>query len=150
MMIHSYPEMYLGDVMDNLGYAFDFAVSDCKVKGQQFLDMMAISNAAHQIEHGNPKYLCGLSGIEIADEILTGHKIKEKEAVVKFGRSVPFWIGWSLAYYQWESGKSFKMLSKAATYDDLVNMYPTLHEADVTKFADYMTERINKFDALSE
>lgn len=59
-------------------------------------------------------------------------------------RSVEYWIGWAVAYYQWYSDRSFSGIIKAIPYDDLQKLYYMLHEADITKFADIAEERIKE------
>ena len=49
------------------------------------------------------------------------------------------------AYYQWYSGRKFRDIFKVFAFDDLQNMYYTLHEADVSKFVDIVNRRVRDF-----
>ena len=71
----------------------------------------------------------------------TGRQL-EAEPQEHFGRSREYWIGYALCYYQWFSGRSYSDIFQVLTYEDLEAMYHTLHEADVTKFADIVNERM--------
>ena len=62
-----------------------------------------------------------------------------------FGRSREYWIGWAVCYYQWYSARSYSDIFAALSYDDLQNMYYTLHEADISKFADIADNRIREY-----
>ena len=59
-------------------------------------------------------------------------------------RSVEYWIGWAVAYYQWYSARRYSDIFKVLTFDDFQKMYCTLHEADITKFVDIAEERIKE------
>ena len=60
-------------------------------------------------------------------------------------KSREYWIGWALAYYQWISGKSFKMIDDRIKIDKLYGMYDTLHEADVSLFVEIMDEKFKDY-----
>ncbi|MCD8075916.1 MAG: hypothetical protein LUF27_12980 [Lachnospiraceae bacterium] len=47
---------------------FDYAVNDCGIAGSSFIKMLAGSSICNRIENGEPTYLAGKSGIEIARE----------------------------------------------------------------------------------
>ena len=63
----------------------------------------------------------------------------------RFDRSAEYWIGWAVAYYQWYSSRRFGDIFKALPFDDLRKMYYTLHEADITKFADVADEKVREY-----
>ncbi|MCD7847852.1 MAG: helix-turn-helix transcriptional regulator [Oscillospiraceae bacterium] len=65
-MLHAYQEIYLSSAMSSMGEAFDYAVNDCKIPGGDFVKMLIVSPACSRIENGEPAYLAGKSGIEIA------------------------------------------------------------------------------------
>ncbi len=143
-MIHAYQEIYLNKAQSILGDAFDYAVNTCDISGDKFVKLFLVSSVCRRIENGEPAYIAGKSGIEIAAEVLSETMDKEltQEPAEKFGRSKEYWIGWAVAYYQWYSGRKFSEIFRAVTYDDLQQMYYTLHEADISKFVDIVGERI--------
>ncbi len=69
-MIRAYDKKYLNDAMLNLGEAFDFAANVCQVELDNFLSMMISTGIAFPFERGVPKYVSGMSGTELALEIL--------------------------------------------------------------------------------
>jgi DNA-binding XRE family transcriptional regulator len=99
------------------------------------------------MENGEPAYLVGKSGIEIVVEVVAETMGKEidEEPQIQMGRSREYWIGWAVAYYQWFSSRKYGDIFKVVTFEDLQNMYYTLHEADISKFADVMDGRIREF-----
>ena len=99
------------------------------------------------MENGEPAYLAGKSGIEIVAEIIAETKGQElrTEPQEKFGRSREYWIGWAVAYYQWFSCRKYSDIFKVISFEDFQKMYYTLHEADITKFANVVDSRIKEF-----
>ena len=146
-MIHAYRETYLSKAQSVLGDAFHYAVNTCNISGSDFIKLFVASSVSKRMENGEPAYLAGKSGIEIVVEVVEetmGKKIGE-EPQIQMGRSREYWIGWAVAYYQWHSSWKYGDIFKAVTFEDLQNMYYTLHEADVSKFVDIMDQRMQEF-----
>ncbi len=146
-MTHAYQEIYLSKAQTVLGDAFDYAINSCSLSGEAFIKMFIASSVSKKIENGEPAYIAGKSGIEIAMEIVsetTGQEL-DTEPHESIGRSREYWIGWAVAYYQWYSGRKFSDIFKVLSFEDLQKMYYTLHEADITKFTDIVDARIKEF-----
>ena len=146
-MTHAYQEIYLSKAHSVLGDAFDYAINSCSLSGETLIKMFVASSVIKKIENGEPAYIAGKSGIEIVMEIVseTTGKELDTEPHESIGRSKEYWIGWAVAYYQWYSGRKFGDIFKVLSFEDLQNMYYTLHEADITKFADIVDARIKEF-----
>lgn len=145
-MIRAYDKVYLEDAMRNLGEAFDYVSSHLKIALDEFLDLFVASGIAEQFGRGVPKFVSGLSGIELAMEVLTkaGKDLTFPESDVKYSFSSEYWCGWILAYYQWHSGRTFKNISKYLSMEDVEKLYPTLHEAAEEKFVDTVNSMIRR------
>lgn len=146
-MTHAYQEIYLSNAQAVLGDAFDYAVNSCEISGSNFAKMFIASSISKRMENGEPAYLVGKSGIEIVKEVLlevTG-KVPSADQKIAFGRSKEYWIGWAVAYYQWHSSRKYSDIFKVLPFDDLQNMYYTLHEADITKFVDIADQLMSEF-----
>ena len=146
MTTRAYQETYLSKAQAALGDAFDYAINTCHIPGSDFIKLFTASSVSRRMENGEPAYLVGKSGIEIAADILpesTGRQ-PEAEPQEHFGRSREYWIGWAVCYYQWFSARSYSDIFKVLSYEDLANMYYTLHEADITKFVDIADEKIRE------
>ena len=145
-MTHAYNEEYLDDAMKNLGDMVDYAVNTCGYELDDFFDLFISSGIAGQFENGNPKYVVGMSGVEIAQRVLRGTKqlteFPEPQFSEEYGRE--YWAGWILAYYQWISKRRFEdIVSEGLPLSKVCDMY-ILHEADESKFvenADIIIER---------
>ena len=146
MTTHAYQETYLSKAQAALGDAFDYAVDTCHIPGSDFIKLFIASSVSKRMENGEPSILVGKSGIEIAADVVletTGRQL-ETDPQEHFGRSREYWIGWAVCYYQWFSARTFHDIFKILSYDDLANMYYTLHEADITKFADIVDKKIRE------
>lgn len=145
-MTYAYQEIYISKAQCVLGDAFDYAVNRCKISGDDFIKMFIASSVSKKIENGEPAYLAGKSGIELAMEIISETTGREMPAEYgeSIGRPRDYWIGWAIAYYQWYSARKFGDIFRVLSYEDLQNMYVTLHEADITKFADIVDGRMKE------
>ena len=138
-MMRAYEETYLDDAMNNLGDMFDYAVNDCGYDSEEFFTRFVVSGIAAAFERGNPKYVAGMSGPELASEVVfrTEKKRLELPASEDSDKSAEYWAGWALAYYQWHSARRFSDMRKCGlTMGRMISLYPTLHEADLSKFVD--------------
>jgi hypothetical protein len=145
--MRAYEEIYLDDAMNNLGDMFDYAVNDCGYEPEDFLCRFIVSGVAALFEKGNPKYVAGLSGPELASEVIyrTLRARPDKPSAENIDKTPAYWAGWILAYYQWHSAQSFcDIRENGLSMERVLSLYPTLHEADVSKFvsvADRIIER---------
>ena len=142
-MIHAYQEIYLNNAQAVLGEAFDYAINNCNISGNNFVKMFLVSSVSKKMERGEPKYIAGKSGIELVREIVfeTMGKDFENSPSESFGRSKEYWIGWALAYYHWYSSRKYSDILKAVSYEEFEQLYYALHEADVSKFVDVINQR---------
>ena len=139
-MIHAFPETYLNSAMRNIGDMFDYAINYFGIPADDFVAMLLTSDICQKLENGEAKYLIGMSGIELAMQVIeekTGiEPLYDADDAEVFSSTPDHWCGWALCYYQWLRAIPYKRILGAITYSDLRGMYRTLHEADISKFAD--------------
>ena len=137
-MMRAYDEIYLNDAMRNLGEAFDYSATVLTIPMDDFLDMFIISGIAEQFAFGVPKFVSGLSGTELVWEVLnrTKKNMDLPAPQTEYDYSPEYWCGWILAFYQWNTGKSFKEIKEYLPMSEIYKLYPTLHEASEEKFVD--------------
>lgn len=147
MTTRAYQEIYLSRAQAALGDAFDYAINTCHIPGQDFIRFFAASSISKRMENGEPAYLAGKSGIEIAADVVleTTGILPDDDPREHYSRSREYWIGWAICFYQWFSARSYSDIFRIFSYEDLANMYYTLHEADITKFADIADEKIRGY-----
>ena len=143
-MMHAYAETYLQDAMNCLGEMLDYVENDCGLEKESFFSMFIVSGIADQFADGNPTYVAGMSGAELAFEVLRscGRKIELPEPVGRASKTAAYWCGWILAYYQWDSGRSFRDILKVMPLSEIEKRYAPLHEAAEEKFSETVNEMI--------
>lgn len=145
-MTHAYSKSYLDDAMQNLGDMLDYAIVDCGYAPDEFFSWFISSGIAKKFEKDNPKYVAGMSGIELAREVvfLTTGSYPTKERAIKDFDNREYWAGWILAYYQWYSGLKFSdMAENGLSLSEVLSLY-ILHEADQSKLVDTANEIISR------
>lgn len=143
-MIHAYQEIYLSKAQAVLGDAFDYAINVCGIPGADFIKLFIASQVSKRMENGEPAYLVGKSGMETAREVVVETKGLELhiELHEHYERSIEYWIGWAVAYYQWFSGRKYSEIFETVSFEELQKMYYPLHEADITKFVDILDAKV--------
>ena len=149
-MARAYKKTYLNGAMHNLAVMMDCGVQKYGYTIGEFYDKFLSSGVSRQFGLGNPRYLVGMSGAELADLIVTesGGTVSDKNDGT-YTTGPEYWTGWVLAYYQWLSRCSFaNMQLKGLGADIVVRLYHPLHEADLSKFADVANRVIRDNNVL--
>ena len=137
-MARAYKKTYLNGAMRNLAVMMDCGVRKYGYLIEEFYDKFLSSEVSRQFANGNPRYLVGLSGAELADMVVEasdGEVSGANDGTYTVGPE--YWAGWALAYYQWLTCRSFSyMQRKGLGISEVIAMYYPLHEADLSKFAD--------------
>lgn len=142
--MNAYDEKYLDDAMKNLGEAFDYAVNACGKSADAFARLFITTGIADYFGKGNPKYVTGKSGTELAMDIFekSGESLVFPASQIEYDCSAEYWAGWILAYYQWRTERSFREILSRITMADILKLYPALHEASEEKFVDTLNKKI--------
>ena len=140
MAIRAYDELYLPGAQNILGHAVDFAVMTLAIEPNVFGNALTVSESAKQFSEGNPRYIAGMNGCELARFILddVGVAYRESADEMFLDKSPEYWAGWALAYYQWFTALSFMEILRAMSLDDIIRMYPLYHEMDLSHFVEQM------------
>lgn len=148
-MAHAYSEMYLEDAMRTLGEAVDFALCDQGLTPAELTVILSNAFEMKQLERGMPRVVCGMSGDELARDIIAhaGLTPVECRETYPFDRSPQYWAGWVLAYAQWMCDLGFNELLEVAPLDLIIGSYHPLHEASEDKFAQIIIEKWNDSQA---
>ena len=143
-MIRAYDKSYLTSAQRVLGDMMDYALVTLGLDVRLFEQVFLVSDEAKQFASGNPAYIAGRNGCELARNILdaSGYPYEPQPDEMYIDKSPEFWCGWALAYYQWHSGKSFHAILSFVSLSEIIAMYPVYHEMDVAAFVDEMDRRI--------
>ena len=136
-MARAYKKTYLNNAMRNLAVMMDCGVRKYGYPIEEFYQKFLSCNVSRQFAAGNPRYLVGMSGAELADSVVEatgGTVLSENDGTYTVGPE--YWAGWVLAYYHWLTRRSFAyMHKKGLGIREVLAMYYPLHEADLSKFA---------------
>ena len=142
-MTRAYNESYLSNAKERLSSFFDYAVNDCRLKPDWITALFISTGYAEQFERGNPAYVAGMSGVELARAVmLKAYGSKELPAPTYAEDLSPeYWAGWALAEYQWFTGRRFKDIFERIPLLEIIEMYSVYHEMDISSFIEAMEER---------
>ena len=141
-MIHAYNDMYLSDARRVLAGSFDHAVYTFGTELSEYYHYFVKSDLADRFERGDPFVVSGRSGIELARDVIERMRGEEISFVPFYhdNRSPEYWVGWALAYYQWYTDCSLRLLDEEVPIEVVLTMYDKYHEMDIMQFADRIDE----------
>lgn len=146
-MTNAYDRDYLFHAQKNFGHMVDFAVNSCEYDIDEYFNMFLVSNVCQQFENGNPAYIAGKTGCELVRLVISevkGAQVETQDAMY-LDKSPEYWLGWALCYYVWLKDYKFGYVLSAVPAGDMIGMYDTMHEADITKFASALDERLKEY-----
>ncbi len=141
-MICAYDKVYLECAQVGLANMFEFAVYDLRYDLKQFFRLFIESGVAERFGRGDYTVLAGMSGVEVAYEVLDEMHIEIERVKPRYmmNRSEEYWTGWALAYYQWQSALSFEEIERYIPIHYVKALYSPYHEMDIRHFVDKMNE----------
>ena len=137
-MTHAFSELYIENAQRVFAQMTHYVIHDLKMEYDPFFRLFVQSGVAAQFEKGNPRYVAGMSGTELADEVMrrvTGHGCAI-ESEPYYDRTEAYWTGFTLAWYQWYDNCSFRELFAEVPCSSIAGMYPKYHEMDLMHSAD--------------
>ena len=136
-MMNAYDKSYLANAQNNLGDMLDYAVCDLGLGLDEFYAYFLVSSVSGRFARGDCRVLAGSSGIELALLVLEECAVpfRYKRANEYTGKTPEYWTGWALAFYQWQTGRSFQEIERDIPITEIRRMYARYHEEDVIKFA---------------
>ena len=146
MAIRAYAESYLRFSQNILGHAVDFTVLSLNLKPDTFGNAFAVSSASKQFAGGNPRYIAGMNGCELARQVLTEThtSFTDAEDAMYLDKSPEYWSGWALAFCQWYTSRSFMEILTSFPLSRIISMYPVYHEMDISHLAEHLDTQIRK------
>ena len=141
-MIHAYDKNYLTAAQKCLARMLDYMVNDLQYPLETVWNWFLMSEISHRFELGDSTILAGTSGVELARRVLeqAGEPEPVRKASYAYDRSLEYWTGWAIAYYQWDTGLRFSEIEQAVPISKVRMLYTPYHEMDVRQFADKMNE----------
>lgn len=136
MMMNAYDISYLYDAQSVLGEYMECGTTHFGYEPDEFFRLFAKSHIGSLFGNGNPRYIAGISGCELAIDVI--HEMTNEWKDVAWDYDITkgpiYWGGYIYARYQWEKGISFLELYKNGITMDWVLSKYILHEAPEEKF----------------
>ena len=139
--MNAYNALYLDDACNLLGSYFDVAVNEYGYSIEEAWERFIISSYSYPFERGMPDVLSGISGGELYARIFD---INARSERVFIDKTPEYWLGFSIAYYQWFTSVKFSFISQYTDIDYLLSLYHPYHEMDITSFIIKMNKMINE------
>ena len=151
-MTGDYSELYLDDVMTNLGEMVEYATVACGMGIDEFWDMFLRSDESAGLRASTPFMFCGRSGTETAMRVISeADPGKELPPPVASDHLFPeYWCGWAVGFYQWYSRRPFAEIASAVPMSEVLSMYPALHGEPEERFAEAMDRRMPDIPRLRQ
>lgn len=149
-MTHAYSELYIENAQRVLAQMMHYAVYDLGMGYDPFSRLFIQSGVAEQFGAGVPRFVAGMSGEEMACEVLrrvTGNGCAVM-AQPYYDRSDAYWTGYTLAWYQWKTNCTFSELFAEVPCSSVADMYPKYHEMDLQHSVDEI-DRLRRLSAYS-
>jgi transcriptional regulator with XRE-family HTH domain len=124
-----------------LDYAVNYKNQDIDLFFRQFM----LSGFARQFGDGNPMVITGKTGVELYYMVNPSYPYYPEYNSTY--RSPEFWMGWSLAYYQWYTARTFDEIIEVVQPSTIRSWYPTLHESDLSRFVEHMDSYMKQRDS---
>lgn len=141
-MILAYDKNYLSKAQSTLAAMLDFAVYDLNMSLEKFYQSFLESTVSNRFESGESSIIAGKSGVELALEVVGNEKLS-KEYRPAANRSPEYWVGWALAFFQWQTNLTFKQINSLIPITEIRAMHNPYHEMDISQFCDKMKELYN-------
>lgn len=142
--MRSYDAAYLPNGRKRLGWAFHHGIVDMGMNADDFSWLFSRSELGRLFGRGDPRVIAGMSGTEIAKELLREYGIIPHEGPITepdLWIGDIYWAGWAVAYYQWYTGRPFDRIFEKVPLSEIIGMYHPFHEMDITEFVSEMEMR---------
>ena len=143
-MTSAYDGAYLAPAKRTLGRMLDFACGELGFGAGEFWKHFLRSGVADTFGAGDPRLVAGMSGIELAYEVLDRADVKYRRVrSPKYPEteSPERWAGRMLAHYQWLRGFTFAELAELMPVTEVVAMYGAYHGQEVARFVETLDRR---------
>lgn len=139
-MIHAYDQSYIVHSEKVLGWMLDTAVNLFAVDATKFWRLFLSGGYAERFGAGESRLLAGMTGYELAVEVLDAAKVRYRRVPPKEvgGLSPEYWAGWALAQYQWHTALTFAEIDAVVPIVSVIAMYSPFHEMDISRFIEEM------------
>jgi len=132
----AYSELYISAGRRTIAHSFNYAVNRMKIPLEEYIQKFLAFKYLPLMEKGDPHYLVGVSGTELALEVC--NTTTDDEEFLEYKPNLEFWVGWILSYYQWSRNISYREIIEKFPVERFVQSFRTFHECSEDKMLEYM------------
>lgn len=151
-MTHAYDRILLERAADSLGRMLDYSVYSLHYDIQSMMGLFIACGTAARFERGDIRTIAGMSGVELAYEVLEGSGLVFERTQPRYTKSLSpeYWCGYTLAHIQWETCLSFDRIMKNFSPAAFTSGYGKNRTAFLDKLplnigADERVEKVKEF-----
>lgn len=124
-MTHAYDEACLRRASDSLGRMLDYSSYSLHYDIPAMMDLFTASGVSARFEHGDIRIICGMSGFELAYEVLERSGLAFERTKPRYTKSLSaeYWCGFTLAQIQWMTCSSFALIMQRFSVQDFLSEY---------------------------
>ena len=124
-MTHAYDKICLERAAGMLGRMLDYSVYSLHYDAAAMIDLFIASGTAALFERGDIRTVTGMSGVELAYEVLERSGIAYERTQPRYtkGYSPEYWCGYALAHIQWETCAPFDQIMKSFSASGFISSY---------------------------
>ena len=124
-MIRAYDEVLKEEASEKLGKMLDFAVHSLHMDVNNMLTLFAASGTSSLFERGDIRTIVGMSGIELAYDVLERCGISYERVPARHtrGQSSEYYLGYCLAYIQYRLSVAFSEILRDFSCRDFLSNY---------------------------
>lgn len=146
-MIHAYNEQYFPIIQEKLAEMFELAVLEENQLIDNFAAMFVSSKVCYALEKADPVYVLGKSANELLALVINNEPLDIETSDYA---SPEYWVGWVLAYAQWNLNVLYKTLISVYPCSKLIENYFPYHEMDISKSLELFTSRLPQIYPLKK
>ncbi len=124
-MTHAYDNILLDRASDTLGRMLDYSAYSLHYDAGAMMDLFIASGTAALFECGDIRTITGMSGVELAYEVMERSGISFQRAQPRHtkGLSPEYWCGHALARMQWTTGLTFHQVLRSFSPAAFISSY---------------------------
>lgn len=114
-MTRAYDEVLLSGACNTLGRMLDFSVRSLRMDARAMMELFTATGTAGRFGCGDIRMTAGMSGIELAYEVLDRSGLSYERVAPRHSISLSpeYWLGYTYALIQWERSLSFDEICRS-------------------------------------
>lgn len=137
-------------MINNLGICMSFACKYLDFQPNEFFKLFSSSNVSIEYAKANPKYIYGMSGIELAYEALIDLGFSPKDIDdYEIEKDLNYWLGRVIGYMQYINNYSYKYLAEIINLNSLLDHHEELASEGLGYINEYVFTNLVNGDSKS-